>query len=271
MYVWNATNSNNKNAFMDEMIKLKEVNERAHGWIMQIQLKHRCVHAYDTHVKSEHTTNNITESFNSWVDKYRGYPALMLLESLRRKMMKRMYKRLEDARKWSSNLPPPVAKKLVERQDEGRFMTVLCASDTKYEVKEESKYFIINLITRSCDCGLWEVSGIPCKHAMAVITAKRLSAEDYIDAYLTKAAYLKNYSYVIHPIHLSHSGLKFSILKSYLLRIKGSLAGPKKKRKGVLRSLQNRRGVVQESVHSVGSMDTTSGLVKGVKELQGRR
>ncbi|KAI9194723.1 hypothetical protein LWI28_008666 [Acer negundo] len=200
MYVWNAANSSNKYVFMEEMAKLKEVNERAHDWIMQIQLKHWCVHAFDTDVKSEHTTNNITESFNSWVDKYRGYPALMLLESLRRKMMKRMYKRLEDARKWSSNLPPLVAKKLAERQDEGRFVIVLCASDTEYEVKEESKYFIVNLITRSCDCGLWEVSGIPCKHAMAVITAKRLSAEDYVDAYLTKAAYLRTYSYVIHPI-----------------------------------------------------------------------
>ncbi|KAK2652072.1 hypothetical protein Ddye_011928 [Dipteronia dyeriana] len=178
---------------MEEMAKLKEVNERAHDWIIQIQLKHWCVHAFDTHVKSEHTTNNITESFNSWVDKYRGYPTLMLLESLRRKMMKRMYKRLEDARKWSSNLPPLVAKKLAKSQDESRFVTVLCASDTEYRVKEDIKYFIANLITRSCDCVLWEVSGIPYKHAMAVITAKRLSAEDYIDAYLTKAAYLKTF------------------------------------------------------------------------------
>ncbi|KAK2638173.1 hypothetical protein Ddye_025968 [Dipteronia dyeriana] len=156
----------------------------------------------------------------------------MLLESLRGKMLKRMYKLLEDPCKWSPNLPPLVAKKLAERQDEGRFVTVLCASDTEYEVKKESKCFIVNLITHNCDCGLWEVSGIPCKHAMAIITAKRLSSKDYVEAYLTKFAYLRTYSYVIHPIQFQPQWLEVQHPESYLPRRKGSLASLKKMKRG---------------------------------------
>ncbi|KAL5798799.1 hypothetical protein ACOSQ2_003619 [Xanthoceras sorbifolium] len=138
--------------------KLKEVNPMAYDWMMTIPTKHWCVHAFDKHVKAAHTTNNITESFNGWVAKYRSELALTMLESIRRKMMKRMHKRLKDARKWSSYLPPLVMKKLLQRQDEGKFVTVLCASKDEFEEKDELKYFLVNLQTCSCNCGLWRVN-----------------------------------------------------------------------------------------------------------------
>ncbi|KAL5785943.1 hypothetical protein ACOSQ2_008335 [Xanthoceras sorbifolium] len=64
----------------------------------------------------------------------------------------------------------------------------MCASEHEFEVKDEQKFFVLNLQTQSCDCGRWEVTG------------KRLNVADYVDKSLTKAAYLKTYGYVIHPI-----------------------------------------------------------------------
>ncbi|KAI9195204.1 hypothetical protein LWI28_012661 [Acer negundo] len=122
------------------------------------------------------------------------------MESIRRKVMRRMNKRLEDARNWSSVLPPLVNKKLVERQDEAQFVDVQCASDNEYEVRDGITFYIVNLETQSCDCCLWELSGIPCKHAMAVITAKRMQGQDFVNGYLTKEAYVRIYNNVIHPI-----------------------------------------------------------------------
>ncbi|KAL5850686.1 hypothetical protein ACOSQ4_008699 [Xanthoceras sorbifolium] len=123
-----------------------------------------------------------------------------MLECLRRKMMKRMHLRLERASKWESVIPPKIRKKIADRQDEARFVTVLCASVNEFEVKDGSRYFIVKLDKNSCDCGLWEVSGIPCKHALAMIIGKRLHVEDYVDQYLTRDAYVRTYSHVIHPI-----------------------------------------------------------------------
>ncbi|KAL5819097.1 hypothetical protein ACOSQ4_022939 [Xanthoceras sorbifolium] len=155
-YTWEAANASNRLSFMECMAKLKEVHADAHDYMMGINLHNLCVHLFDRHVKSEHTTNNITEGFNSWIDKYRGLPALLMLECLRRKMMKRMHLRLERASKWESVIPPKIRKKIADRQDEARFVTVLCASVNEFEVKDGSRYFIVKLDKNSCDCGLWE-------------------------------------------------------------------------------------------------------------------
>ncbi|KAL5777724.1 hypothetical protein ACOSP7_010650 [Xanthoceras sorbifolium] len=123
-----------------------------------------------------------------------------MLENIRRMLMRMISRRLKKGRKWGSNLPPKVAAKIAERQDKGRFVSVFCASDHEYECKEGQNYFIVNLRTLSCDYGLWEVSGMPCKHAMAVITGMRLNCKDFVHKYLTTESYLKTYNYAIHPV-----------------------------------------------------------------------
>ncbi|KAK2646147.1 hypothetical protein Ddye_021342 [Dipteronia dyeriana] len=195
-----------------EISKLKTANEDAYNYIIKVELHHWTLHAFDSHVKSDYVTNNITESFNVWVDKFRGLLALLMMEGIRRKMIKRIGKRLQDAMSWSSVIPPLVQKKLSDRQDEARFVTVLCASDKEFKVKEDVKLYIVNLETQSCDCGLWELSGLPCKHAMAVITTTRKNPSDFVHPYLTKDVYLRTYNHVIHPIpdqeqwpHIQHN------------------------------------------------------------------
>ncbi|TXG61099.1 hypothetical protein EZV62_012462 [Acer yangbiense] len=88
VYVWNAANKSNKSDFLAEMENLKEANIDAYNYMMNIPLKHWALYAFDAYVKSEHTTNNITESFNGWIDNYRELPTLSMMESIRRKLMK---------------------------------------------------------------------------------------------------------------------------------------------------------------------------------------
>ncbi|KAL5763188.1 hypothetical protein ACOSP7_019452 [Xanthoceras sorbifolium] len=85
-----------------------------------------------THVKSGHTTN-VTKAFNSWVDKYRHLPALLLLENVRHKVMKLINTRFRAAQKWTSSLIPMVNSKIAERLNEARFVDVMCASEHEFE------------------------------------------------------------------------------------------------------------------------------------------
>ncbi|KAL5775628.1 hypothetical protein ACOSP7_013185 [Xanthoceras sorbifolium] len=59
---------------------------------------------------------------------------------------------------------------------------------------------MVRLDNRSCECGMWAVSGIPCKHALACISKKREPVETYVYHYLKKPSYLKTYCHLIHPI-----------------------------------------------------------------------
>ncbi|KAL5826558.1 hypothetical protein ACOSQ4_018355 [Xanthoceras sorbifolium] len=129
---------------------------------MKVPVMHWSRHMFDEFAKSDHVTNNITECFNNWINKFRGQLALTMFENIRRKMMKRIHKRLQDAAKWGSGLPPLVSKKVALSQDKWRFVQVMCASNVEYEVKDGNKYNIVKLDVKTCDCGYWAVSGILC-------------------------------------------------------------------------------------------------------------
>ncbi|KAL5861787.1 hypothetical protein ACOSQ4_003083 [Xanthoceras sorbifolium] len=77
---------------------------------------------------------------------------------------------------------------------------VMCASNTKFDVKDGVRFYIVNLDKQVCDCGLWKLSGLPCKHAMVVITTMRKQPSDYVHHYLKKEVYMRTYGHVMHPI-----------------------------------------------------------------------
>ncbi|KAH7836526.1 hypothetical protein Vadar_002444 [Vaccinium darrowii] len=63
---------------------------------------------------------------------------------------------------------------------------------------------VTELISEASHRKQWEISGIPCKHAMAAITYGRKNVEDYVHPYFSKEMYLRAYAGMIHPI-LDHS------------------------------------------------------------------
>ncbi|KAH9698180.1 SWIM-type domain-containing protein [Citrus sinensis] len=74
---------------------------------------------------------------------------------------------------------------------------------SRYELKTSyypARRFIVDLVSRSCDCGHWELSGLPCAHAMAAISHARHITEEYLPKYFTKQAYLNTYSVMFKPI-----------------------------------------------------------------------
>lgn len=42
------------------------------------------------------------------------------------------------------------------------------------EVDDGEESYVVNLTNKNCDCGRWNLIGIPCKHAMASIVNRKL-------------------------------------------------------------------------------------------------
>ncbi|TXG51874.1 hypothetical protein EZV62_021043 [Acer yangbiense] len=165
-----------------------------------IPLEYWTVHAFDTITKTDHNTNNVVEVFNGWLNKYRAQPLLTMMENVRRKFMKRMQDRYEAAMSWEGNIPPKINKLLQKTQQKGRYLDPLRCDQLEFEVVYGTRQFVVKLDDQTCQCEIWAVSGIPCKHAMACITRMRQNVEDYVHEYLKKPAYLKTYSNAIHAI-----------------------------------------------------------------------
>ncbi|XP_057252090.1 uncharacterized protein LOC125494166 [Beta vulgaris subsp. vulgaris] len=56
--------------------------------------------------------------------------------------------------------------------------------------------------SRVCaSCNAWQISGIPCKHAVVAIWNKVDQPEHYVNPFFTKSVYLKAYDYLLEPIN----------------------------------------------------------------------
>ena len=91
----------------------------------------------------------------------------------------------------------------------GKFYHVIPVSEVLFEVENtrksymtnNKKSYVVNLEEYTCDCGLWQISDLPCSHAMPCIAHLKATYESYIALCFTKEPYLKCYLGIIH--HLS--------------------------------------------------------------------
>ena len=44
----------------------------------------------------------------------------------------------------------------------------------EFEVDDGEESYVVNLTNKNCDCGRWNLIGIPCKHTMACIVNRKL-------------------------------------------------------------------------------------------------
>ncbi|TXG48421.1 hypothetical protein EZV62_027715 [Acer yangbiense] len=127
------------------------------------------MHAFDSSIKCDHVTNNMTEAFNSMLKDFRARTYLNLMEFIRRMVMTRFQVRKKGCGKWKSELPPTVNKKIVENSVESRILKIIHAGEGKYELMGLSRTYTAKLQEKICECGAWQISGVPCSHALAGI------------------------------------------------------------------------------------------------------
>ena len=90
------------------------------------------------------------------------------------------------SRKLDGSVLPHIIKNLNEKSRELNLEVVECSE----EVAEVTALggsgfrFVVNLNEKTCSCRQWQVSGIPCKHALAFITSlSNTPLENHVDHY----------------------------------------------------------------------------------------
>ncbi|KAH9649209.1 SWIM-type domain-containing protein [Citrus sinensis] len=117
-YFWAAARACNRRDFDVAMTNLKNIDEGVYETLRRLPLKLWARHAFDNSCKSDHCTNNMTESFNTWLGVQRKVPMLNMLEWMRKNLMKRLI-----------GSPNPVAR----------------ASEWLYEVDHNHMTYIVDL------------------------------------------------------------------------------------------------------------------------------
>lgn len=199
-YFWAAARASNRRAFDDAMQNIRAAHEGVYETLRRIPPKFWSRHAFDNNCKSDHCTNNVTESFNAWIGIQRKLPIISMLEWIRKKLMKRMIGRRNKAESWDNDIPRRIYAQMMKHLQIGSANPICRISEWVYEVDENTKTYIVDLEHHMCDCGQWQVSGIECVHAMPCIVNSKKDQAQFISQWLKKDTYLRCYSGMIKPI-----------------------------------------------------------------------
>ncbi|KAK2656601.1 hypothetical protein Ddye_009653 [Dipteronia dyeriana] len=143
----------------------------------------------------------MSECFNSWIREDRDKPILQLLENFRRKIMVRFCKKWAEADKSNDIITPYARENLTVNEKEARKLQVIHGRGRWYETIDQGGVkFLVNTDDATCDCGMWQMTGLPCKHAIALLMYNREHAHHRVHWYYSKQAWKMAYDGTINPI-----------------------------------------------------------------------
>lgn len=170
------------------MSELNNIHLAAHDWLMQIPVCCWAKHRFPTHTKCSHETNNMSGSFNN------------MIKEIRRKVMNLIHQRYEQTVFYQDELPPQVRRRILVGRVQSRSMSVIFRHNDTFKVIEVSKRKVIDLKARQCDCVEWQVSGLPCAHALCCIDAMRYNINNFMHPLLKNKALKKTYKHQYYPV-----------------------------------------------------------------------
>ncbi|XP_074303589.1 uncharacterized protein LOC141638038 [Silene latifolia] len=95
---------------------------------------------------------------------------------------------------------PNVKKWLKVVRKNSRSCQTYYSGPGKYEVVDGRTQFSVSLSNKTCACGLWQISGIPCKHAVRAILVANKDPNKYVSEWYSVRKYKEAYSLCINPI-----------------------------------------------------------------------
>ncbi|GKC76932.1 hypothetical protein Tco_1127706 [Tanacetum coccineum] len=163
-------------ATLDEIDNIKDGANRS---LENKDIKQWCRAFFKSASKCDSVDNNSTEAWNFVLIGARSKPIISMNESIREYLMERMIQKVKFASKWRLDCGPNIRDIMNENS------SVSCKWKVKWNGDEGR--------------GAWELSDIPCCHAIAAIKSRAKDPYDYVDKCYSKEKYLAAYG---HPIEV---------------------------------------------------------------------
>ncbi|XP_021763677.1 uncharacterized protein LOC110728327 [Chenopodium quinoa] len=154
------------------MKALQKASPLALVWLSELGPQSRwSKNAFNPDVKCDTNKSNFVESFNSTLGIDRCRPVFTLLEGIRRFTMP-LIKDMQKFEVW----------------------------DGEFEILDGKSMLPVNLRQKTCVCNAWQLTGLPCKHAMRAILHLNEDPRFYISAWYSVKKYKMAYGNSIKAI-----------------------------------------------------------------------
>ncbi|WOH00279.1 hypothetical protein DCAR_0519638 [Daucus carota subsp. sativus] len=127
-------------------------------------------------------------------------PLLDMLQEIHFKLLSRVRQKRDEMISNNLQLCPKIKKLLDERITQSRKWRASWDGQSRYQVKYNTRYVTVDLDKRSCDCRNFDLTGIPCPHALAAIFDRRHQPIDYVSDYYKRDKYLATYSFPLQAL-----------------------------------------------------------------------
>ncbi|GLT45929.1 hypothetical protein SLA2020_197240 [Shorea laevis] len=196
---WEAAHALTNFEFDQKILQIREISPAAFAWIQNIPPRF-WANAYFEGTRFGHVTANVADSLKSWIHEASSLPIIQMMECFRRKLMILFNECRERSMQWTGTLVPSAEGHVLGAIEHASAWRVLKANEAEFEVVSQEGAFRVDIRNRSCWCRGWELQGLPCTHAVAVLHSCRQNVHRFTESYFTVANYRKAYSQTIHPV-----------------------------------------------------------------------
>ena len=200
--IWNIACCTTVEMYDKAMEELQTFDKDAYEWVKKApHPRHWCKAFFPTHVKSDMIVNNLCESFNAHIKDARDQPIITMLELIREYLMDRIQRRRAAMEKYKGSTGPLINEIVQTRVKHSSQWMPIWNALHGYQVKgPRGAQFAVDMQKKYCTCRLWEVSGIPCCHAIAAIFMREEDPYNYLDRSYSRGLFFKIYENVLQPI-----------------------------------------------------------------------
>lgn len=197
---WKCAKASSMTLFNYHMSKLRSKTPEGAEAIMRTDPHHWSRAWFKVGSFCDSVDNNMCESFNHWIIKSRFLPIISMLETIRRQVMVRIQQNRSKGDKWTGLVCPNTFKKLSFYISISAFCHAVSNGNNCFEVTNMDHRFTVNLSEKTCSCRYWQLSGLPCPHAISCI----YYISQPLDAFIAKCYYVteykKTYDYCLEPV-----------------------------------------------------------------------
>ncbi|GKC21416.1 mutator type transposase [Tanacetum coccineum] len=168
--LWRSATATTVQRFGKNMEEIKKLNPEMYNWLKDIPPQHWARSHFSGRPHCDVLLNNMCEVLNRQLLKGRDKPIVTCLEFIREYLMKRIVIVQGIIDKSTGPLTPNATKlfNLIKR-DAAQYKVIWNGGDLYDTTGPYGDKCVVNIRSRSCACRKWEITGMPCKHAVASI------------------------------------------------------------------------------------------------------
>ncbi|XP_055959846.1 uncharacterized protein LOC130014885 [Mercurialis annua] len=183
------------------MTEAKDISPSAYAYLHGIKKGKWTRSQFNEFFKCDILLNNLSESFNHVILDARTKGIITINEMIRTKLMVRIQQKKDNMLKLDSLYCRKPLKKFEKGRQMSWFYKTIWSGGQTYQVFGFDGQFVVDKGQLTCTCRRWQLTGIPCHHAIAAFNENKDIPQNYLHDCYKVSTYLRTYNHLLSPIN----------------------------------------------------------------------